>query len=908
MGYYSNQYQTVGPPVSCDWTFYDAFDTSNTLIQINGYPFLNSHTGVWPNAAMESVCSVTFVSLDAYNYDQRILSIPFMIDGVVVPETADYSYGMGVTIDMPEGSHTIEAPSFGGALDFLQINGYDYYTNVVNVTISELTAVNAYYHNSVNVNVGCVSSISSMVFQSDQNYLYQVNPEFGLNPPQGTPAIMPVTVFSDSDSGVYAGVAGGAYAVGVVDSPPTDAEWASMPNLQLYAVGYSGDPNANYNVSDVIWMVTNNVIYTTSISEMAEGIFISWARATAMQSQDQYHYPVDMTGGPVVDSNLQPYTPLPNQTQSFPCGEVSFNDITYMVTAYIAYYYLGTYNPYIDFSASGSINFNDITAFVSNYIKWETVRYGVIIGPVGGVGEVGAGGSLAGAQDSLGQAAAVSLDGPSVLPCVGSSFNVTFDVSNVSDLWAWDTGMSWNPNVLALTNITKGPFLAGGGSTLFLNSFNGTSPSNGVLQDMGDVLMSSSTVSGSGNLATLTFQVLSNGPVNITLTGTQLESPDAGSGIQQIPFTANNLEIAPLLPPPAGYFAAVQHGTNNQDWTLGTNPNPVNTTIGVDLTLNNASDIWSWSIPTITWNPQVLQLLNVTEGSFLANNTCEYPTVMSGSSPSQFDNVDGTIVSGLSETIQGIGVSEQSSGVVATLWFNVTGSGQANITLSGATLYASAEDNTGTLISTVNPVITVYAPPTDILYDNFENGLSNWYAYGYPYWASPTEEPTITSAEAYGSTYSAYFPGGYDTDSSLSTSFTAQSTLDFRFYMYLAGPYQSSGIACFYPNNGDAVTLGLNSVAGQFSIDYYNNNDEWDYLYSSSTVNVPANTWFCVELAMNATNFTLYYNGAAVMAGTFIDGPTGSFYYAGLGNGRYGGSVPAFYIDDVVISTSYVGP
>lgn len=57
-------------------------------------------------------------------------------------------------------------------------------------------------------------------------------------------------------------------------------------------------------------------------------------------------------------------------TQTVPTGgAINYADITYFVSAYIAYngpqHIL---NPYADFSASGSIGYTDITTFVSNYI------------------------------------------------------------------------------------------------------------------------------------------------------------------------------------------------------------------------------------------------------------------------------------------------------------------------------------------------------------------------------------------------------------------------------------------------------------------------------------------------------------------------------------------------------------
>ena len=77
----------------------------------------------------------------------------------------------------------------------------------------------------------------------------------------------------------------------------------------------------------------------------------------------------------MIDSNLQPYTPVGGQTTTIPDGKVNFRDLTYFVSAYIAYYNgspVHTYNPYADMDANGKINFNDLKAFVSTYIAYFT--------------------------------------------------------------------------------------------------------------------------------------------------------------------------------------------------------------------------------------------------------------------------------------------------------------------------------------------------------------------------------------------------------------------------------------------------------------------------------------------------------------------------------------------------------
>lgn len=547
------------------------------------------------------------------------------------------------------------------------------------------------------------------------------------------------------------------------------------------------------------------------------------------------------------------------------------------------------------------INFNDISLFIGYYVQYWTNYNPATVGIIGN-------GGLGADQDNLSQTVTLSLNGPAVLPSVGSSFNVTLNVNNVSGLWGWGSGLQWNPNAIELTNITEGPFLQSAGSTLFLNSLDDPIViSNGTLRDMGNVLMSDSTANGSGTLATFTFQVLSNTATNVTFTGSELEAPCNGTAIQPIPCTVSNLQVQ-ALPPPTGIFVADEHETTNQDWSVGPTPNPINTTIGVDVRVFAASNIWGWSIPNITWDPQVLQLTGMTEGPFLSANTGDNPTIMTGNSPSSFDNLHGTIIGGLSEAIQGAGVSTGSAGVVATLWFNLTGSGISNINLSGATLYANSTDAIGGPTNAYPAAVTVNAPSPYIFSDDFESGnFGKWsVVQGYPYSATPT----ISSAKAHTGTYNAYFPASSgETNEVLGADFAPQSSVDARFYLNPGSLSQSCPLCVhLYASNGDQISVGFDSATGQFALTYYNNNDDWDYFYMSSAQQVTSYTWLCVEIALSPTTFTLYYNGVSILTGALTDGPTGQFSNVSFQSYTWAGSVAAFYIDDVVVSTSYIGP
>ena len=378
-GFYTDQYILApfnsGYPVYIPWTYFPLSTLYNPEIDPWSSISNHSHTSLWPIEPLHPSCSVIFNSLDesANSGNNRILNVAFMIDGNVVPETICYSQGVSPSIVMPEGMHTVGVPFFGGALDYLNVNGNIYYSNVVNVTISGLTTINAYYKHSITIQLGFCSSLNSQVPYMIQNFLYSANPTYPNDLYQH--AITSVISQSDSDHNVFVGVKNGAYSAGLVDRPPTEEEWnmLGMENLQLWAVGYGGDPNANFTASGLIWMVTSQCL-SRFCPDVAEGIFINWVRLTAMKSQDCFHSPIDMAGQLTVNSDLSTHTPLPGQTQTIPDGKVNFRDLSYFVQGYIAYYgFPYHYNPNCDMNADGKINFSDLTKFVQAYIQWFSI-------------------------------------------------------------------------------------------------------------------------------------------------------------------------------------------------------------------------------------------------------------------------------------------------------------------------------------------------------------------------------------------------------------------------------------------------------------------------------------------------------------------------------------------------------
>ncbi len=102
---------------------------------------------------------------------------------------------------------------------------------------------------------------------------------------------------------------------------------------------------------------------------------------------------------------------------------------------------------------------------------------------------------------------------------IGQTIEVNVTVSNAQSLWGWDLAdLTFNSDVLNLTQVTEGPFLMSGGQTFFLSTASVPVVRQGDLPSVADAFAENTTVSGSGALATLKFTVLSAGasPINIS--------------------------------------------------------------------------------------------------------------------------------------------------------------------------------------------------------------------------------------------------------------------------------------------------------------------------------------------------------------------------------------------------------
>jgi hypothetical protein len=137
------------------------------------------------------------------------------------------------------------------------------------------------------------------------------------------------------------------------------------------------------------------------------------------------------------------------------------------------------------------------------------------------------------------------------------------------------------------------------------------------------------------------------------------------------------------------FISAVQSGSTNISQITVMPSNPIGKIIRIDIRIDNVSSgFWGWVLPTISWDPAVMNLTNVQEGTFLTDNTGA-SALFIGNSPILWNNTRGEIDGGLAEALSVADTSVDSSGVLATLTFKITNYGTSQVTVEGAYTVAS---------------------------------------------------------------------------------------------------------------------------------------------------------------------------------------------------------------------------
>ncbi len=284
---------------------------------------------------------------------------------------------------------------------------------------------------------------------------------------------------------------------------------------------------------------------------------------------------------------------------------------------------------------------------------------------------------------------------------IGSQFTVDIRLDNASYISGGISGATYgiiyNPAVLQFVSSNDGSCW-----TSKLVSADVATGSNeyDFAQTIANTSNASATISP-GNavvLGQITFQVIASGQSNITFdttgnnpfylvattgttttaTSTNLYPTGTSSGFAY----ANaiyNLQITTI----SAVLSGTGGTTNQASYQFPSGTNPINNTFSVDLYMNNELNepVWAWNIG-VSWNPAVLQLETITEGSYM--NAA--PGLYNGSStlfvPGFIDNIAGTVQQGISDIYLSNTTATNTAGVMCTLTFEVINYANSAITLS----------------------------------------------------------------------------------------------------------------------------------------------------------------------------------------------------------------------------------
>lgn len=162
-------------------------------------------------------------------------------------------------------------------------------------------------------------------------------------------------------------------------------------------------------------------------------------------------------------------------------------------------------------------------------------------------------------------AGTVNIQSPAQNVFQGNSFSVDISVSGVTDLYAFQFDLGFDPQVIEATGIAEGPFLLAGGPTFFLpGTIENTS---GTIAFTADTLLGPVPgVSGDGVLAVATFEALAPGSSGLNLDNFFfLDSTGGGISVTVQP---GSVSVSAVPEPPtiallwAGLLSFVMAGTS----------------------------------------------------------------------------------------------------------------------------------------------------------------------------------------------------------------------------------------------------------------------------------------------------------------------------------------------------------
>jgi len=198
----------------------------------------------------------------------------------------------------------------------------------------------------------------------------------------------------------------------------------------------------------------------------------------------------------------------------------------------------------------------------------------------------------------------VSPDVNSVAP--GESFNVEVNIMNAENVYSWMFNLTWDPTVLNVTNVQESEFL---NQTIYATIFQPY-----IYNDAGYVLVvcvlqgqpRSSSASGDGTLAIVTFSVEDTGNTTMHLHDTMLMDYDYSeiSHVTEDGYFAYPIAKLYVDPPILVNPSLIPDSTFN---------------VNISISILDVENVYSWMF-NLTWDPTVLNVTNVQESEFLSQD------------------------------------------------------------------------------------------------------------------------------------------------------------------------------------------------------------------------------------------------------------------------------------------------
>jgi hypothetical protein len=302
----------------------------------------------------------------------------------------------------------------------------------------------------------------------------------------------------------------------------------------------------------------------------------------------------------------------------------------------------------------------------------------------------------------------VSPDTVSVAP--GESFDIAVNIKRAENVYSWQVSLSWNPTVLELQEVSEGNFLNQGIFPTIWSEDNyvDNDAGNGTLFCILRGQPRSSSASGDGTLATVTFYVKDDGYTALPLYNTELLDYD----YYELPHTSES-----------GVFQSSQAEIPLLRVELPSIENPltVNSTFDANITIVNVANLYSWTV-CLSWDPTVLNATDVHEGPFLSQDGTQATTFNVTYPEAGVVCVNCTLVS------QPI-VTAGGNGTLATITFSVENYGITLLDLHNTTLLDSnlmeiphlSEDSYFINVIGVVPILHVNLPTME---DNLTIGFT----------------------------------------------------------------------------------------------------------------------------------------------------------------------------------------